>query len=52
MRNFVVLGAAALLFALGVAQANAWGQSGPPGPNIYSPEWQSGDTSAVGAKIR
>jgi hypothetical protein len=41
MRNFAVLGAAALLFALGVAQASAANQSGPAGPNIYSQEWNS-----------
>jgi hypothetical protein len=42
MRNFVVLGAAALLLALGAAQASAANQSGPAGPNIYSQAWQSG----------
>lgn len=52
MRNFVMVGTAALLFALGVAQALAWGQSGPPGPSIYSPEWQAGDTSATNGKAR
>jgi hypothetical protein len=45
MRKFAVLGAATLLLALGVAQASASNQSGPPGPNIYSPTWQSGDTN-------
>jgi hypothetical protein len=45
MRNFVVVGAAALTLALGVAQAFA---SGPvqPQPNIYDPSWQSQNTSA------
>ncbi len=39
MRKLVMLGAAALTLALGVAQAVA---SGPehPSPNIYSPAWQ------------
>jgi hypothetical protein len=45
MRNFAVLGAAALLLALGVAQASATNQTGPAGPNIYSQAWQSADTN-------
>ena len=46
MRNFAVLGAAALLLALGVAQGSrAANQSGPAGPNIYSQAWQSGDVN-------
>ena len=46
MRNFAVLGAAALLLALGVAQASATNQTGPAGPNICSQAWQSADTNA------
>ncbi|MGA2494516.1 MAG: hypothetical protein ABSF67_16480 [Roseiarcus sp.] len=52
MRNFAVLGAAALLFALGVAQASATNQSGPAGPNIYSQAWQLGDTNVTRAAHR
>jgi hypothetical protein len=43
MRKFAVLGASALLLALGVAQASATNQTGPAGPNIYSQAWQSAD---------
>ena len=38
MRNFVVLGATALLLTLSVAEAFAFGQTDTP--NIYSPDWQ------------
>jgi hypothetical protein len=39
MRNFIVLGTAALLLALGVAQASAYNNH--VDANIYSPMWQS-----------
>ena len=39
MRNFVVLGAAALMIVLGLAQAsaatNVFGNAGPKAPSIY-----------------
>jgi len=46
MRKLIVLGAAALTLALGVAQASAAGNSGPTAPNIYSPSWQTQGASA------
>ena len=44
MRKLVVLGAAALTLALGVAQAFAGPSPAPP--NIYDPSWQSQGASA------
>ena len=47
MRKLIVLGAAALALALGVAQASAAGKSGPTTPNIYDPSWHVHGVSAA-----